>query len=294
MEPSEVRRAVEAGESVASALGLQVDDAVVVHNSDRIAVRLIPCDVLARVGPPAHEAGFRFEVEVARRLGTTDSQNGELHPPVEHRVIMRSGFPVSLWTYYEPLGPSSDIEPTDYAHALIRFHAGMRQIDLVAPHFTDRVADAQRAVVDREQTPDLLDADRDLLATTLDRLSQAVGSRGTREQLLHGEPHPGNLLVTGKGLLFIDLGTCVRGPVEFDIAHGLLPSEDGRVLAAEEVLDHYPGANPDLIEQCRILIWAMITTYRWTWWDQLPNRDYWAIEGLNQLRRALDHYRRAH
>ena len=294
MEPPDVRRAVEATRSTASALGLDVDDAVVVHNSDRIAVRLIPCGVLARVGPPAHEAGFRFEVEVARLLGKTDSPIGELDPRVEPRVYMRDGFPISLWTYYEPLGPSWDIEPADYAHALIRFHAGMRQIDLVAPHFTDRVADVQRAVVDREQTPDLLDADRDLVATTLSRLSPAVRSGGTREQLLHGEPHPGNLLMTRKGLLFIDLGTCVRGPVEFDIAHGLLPSEDGRVLAAEEVLDHYPGANPDLIEQCRILIWAMITTYRWTYWDQLPNRDYWAIEGLNQLRGALDRYGRDH
>ncbi len=290
MEPSEVQRAVEAARSTASALGLHVDDAVVVHNSDRIAVRLIPCGVLARVGPPAHEAGFRFEVEVARHLGKTDSPIGELDPRVEPRVYLRDGFTVSLWIYYEPLGPSSEIEPADYAHALIRFHAGMRQIDLVAPHFTDRVADVQRAVVDREQTPDLLDADRELLATTLSRLSPAVRSGGTREQLLHGEPHPGNLLMTRKGLLFIDLGTCVRGPVEFDIAHGLLPGEDGRVLAAEEVLDHYPGANPDLIEQCRILIWAMITTYRWTYWDQLPNRGYWAIEGLNQLRVALDRY----
>jgi hypothetical protein len=42
MEASEVRRAVEAGGSTASALGLQVDDVVVIHNSDRIALRLIP------------------------------------------------------------------------------------------------------------------------------------------------------------------------------------------------------------------------------------------------------------
>jgi len=50
MEASEVRRAVEAWGSTASELGLQVDDAVVIRNSDRIALRLIPCDVLARAG----------------------------------------------------------------------------------------------------------------------------------------------------------------------------------------------------------------------------------------------------
>ena len=41
-----------------------------------------------------------------------------------------------------------------------------------------------------------------------------------------------------------------------------------------------------MIEQCRILIWAMITTWRWRRDDQLPNGRYWAIEGLNQLRVA--------
>ena len=62
------------------------------------------------------------------------------------------------------------------------------------------------------------------------------------------------------------------------------------MLAAEEVLEHYLGAHQDVIEQCRILIWAMITTWRWRRDDQLPNGRYWAIEGLEQLRVALDRY----
>jgi hypothetical protein len=71
MEASEIRRAVEAGRATASALGLQVDDVVVIHHLDRIALRLIPCDVLAGVAPSAHQAGSEFEVEVARRLAET-------------------------------------------------------------------------------------------------------------------------------------------------------------------------------------------------------------------------------
>jgi hypothetical protein len=81
-----------------SALGLQVDDAVVIHNSDRIAVRLIPCDVLARVAPSAHKAGSEFEVEVARRLAETDSPVAEREPRAEYRVYLRDGFAVSLRT----------------------------------------------------------------------------------------------------------------------------------------------------------------------------------------------------
>ena len=70
----------------------------------------------------------------------------------------------------------------------------MRQIDLTAPHFTDRVAEAQWLVGDRAQTPELADADRELLSNTLRSLRRAIGDRGAAEQLLHGEPHPGNLL----------------------------------------------------------------------------------------------------
>jgi Phosphotransferase enzyme family len=276
MEPSRVGPAVEAARSAACALGLEVDDAVLVHNSDRIAVRLIPGDVLARVGPSAHQAAFRFEAEVARRLADTDSPVGELDPRVEPRVYLRDDFAITLWTYYEPVAPP-EVVPADYARAIIRLHAGFRQIDLEAPHLSDRIAAAQREVGDRQQSPELLDADRELLITTLSRLSIALsGSGAVEQQLLHGEPHPGNLLSTKKGPLFIDLGGCCRGPVEFDLAH-----------APEEVGEHYPGANRDLIRRCRILMWVFFTGCRWRRDDQLPNRDYWRVEGLNQLRAAL-------
>jgi thiamine kinase-like enzyme len=203
---------------------------------------------------------------------------------------MHDGFAITLWTYYEPVAPS-DIAPAEYAQALGRLHAGLRQIEVRAPQFTDRVAEAQRLVADREQTPGLPDADRELLGNTLHRLRTGISGRGTGEQLLHGEPHLGNVLRTRQGLLFVDFETCCRGPVEFDIAHGLLPSEDGRVLTTEDVCEHYPGADQGVLDQCRILIWAMITTWRWQPDDQLPNGRYWASEGLNQLRAALNRYR---
>ena len=105
MEPREVQRAVEAARSAASAWGLRVDDAVVVHNSNRIAVRLTPCDVLARVAPLAYQsADDDLEVVVARRLAETGSPVAELEPRVEPGVHVRDGFAVTLWTYYEPAG----------------------------------------------------------------------------------------------------------------------------------------------------------------------------------------------
>ena len=280
MQTSQVRSAVRAALSSASALDLRVDDAVVLHNSNRIAVRLLPCDVLARVAHVAHQAGVKaeFEVEVARRLAETDSPVAELEPRVEPRVYVRDGFTVTLWTYYEPVTPRL-VSPADYANALERLHAGMRKLDVTTPHFTDRVAEAQQLVASRDHTPALADADRELLSNTLRILRRAIGDRGADEQLLHGEPHPGNLLRTKKGLLFVDLETCCRGPVEFDIAH-----------APEEVSEHYPAASQHLLRECRILMLAMIATWRWDRDDQFPNGRQLGTEWLSQIRAALDRY----
>jgi hypothetical protein len=275
MQASQVPRAVAAAISTASSQDLPVDDAIVLHDSNRLTLRLLPCDVLARVAPVAHQAAG-FEVDLARRLAESGSPVAVLEPRVEPRVHERDGFLVTLWTYYEPATPR-DVSPADYANALGRLHAGMRTLDVPTPHFTDRVEQAQQLVASRDHTPALADADRELLANTLRSLRRVIGGRGGAEQLLHGEPHPGNVLATKNGLLFIDLETCCRGPVEFDLAH-----------APEEVSEHYPGVDQALLRECRILMLAIITTWRWDRDDQLPNGRQLGTEWLSQIRAALD------
>ncbi|WP_188193769.1 phosphotransferase enzyme family protein [Nonomuraea sp. SYSU D8015] len=275
MQASEIPRAVAAAMSTASSLGLTADDAIVLHDSNKLTLRLLPCDVLARVAPVAHQVA-ELEIELARRLAESGSPVAVLEPRVEPRVHERDGFVVTLWNYYEPATPR-EVSPADYAHALERLHAGMRKLDVPTPHFTDRVEQAQQLVASRDRTPALADADRELLGDTLRNLRRAIGERGGAEQLLHGEPHPGNVLTTKNGLLFIDLETCCRGPVEFDLAH-----------APEEVGEHYPGVDQGLLRQCRILVLAMITTWRWDRGDQLPNGHRLGTEWLSQIRAALD------
>ncbi|QWB24891.1 MULTISPECIES: phosphotransferase enzyme family protein [Streptomyces] len=275
MQVSEVQRARAAALSIASSLGLRADDAIVLHDSNKLTLRLLPCDVLARVAPVADQVAW-FEVEVAQRLNEVGCPVAALEPRVEPRVHERDGFVITLWTYYAPVTPS-EVSPADYAHALARLHAGMREIDVPTQHFTDRVEQARRLVADRERTPELADADRELLGDTLRELRRVIGERGGVEQLLHGEPHPGNLLSTGNGLLFIDLETCCRGPVEWDLAH-----------APEDVGEHYPGVDRELLRLCRILVLAVITAWRWDRDDQLPNGRRLGTEWLGQMRAALD------
>lgn len=273
MHQSLLTSAVRAAISSATVLGLRVEDAVVAHNSNRIAVRLVPCNVLARVATAKDRRGADFEVDIAQRLADTDSPMALLEPRVAPGVYVREAFVVTFWTYYDLVSPRG-VGPGEYAQALGRMHAGMRKIaHPSAPHFTDRVADAQRVVGNPDESPELGMADRHLLRETLEKVTRDIGQRGAAEQLLHGEPHPGNLMRTKDGLLFVDLETCCRGPVEFDVAH-----------APEEVGEQYLGLDQDLLRDCRILMLAMITTWRWDRRDQLPDGRYLGIEWLNQLR----------
>jgi hypothetical protein len=264
---------VAAATSTASALDLAVDDAVVLQNSNRLAVRLLPCDVLARVAPLTQQVA-KLEIEIAQRLTETESPVGALEPRAEPRAYERDGFVVTLWTYYEPV-TLREVSPADYANALKRLHAGMRKLDVATPHFTDRVAEAQQLVASRDQTPALAEADRELLSSTLRKRSLMIADRRATEQLLHGEPHPGNVLNTKDGPLFIDLETCCRGPIEFDLAH-----------VPEEVSEHYPDADQELLGECRGLVLAMVAAWRWDAGDQFPNGRRAGQELVSALRKG--------
>src|SRR4029079_3129771 len=115
--------------------------------------------------------------------------------------------------------------------------------------------------------------DRILLTSTFRTVTRAIGERRAAEQLLHGEPHPGNVLQPQAGPLFIDLETCCRGPVEFDLAH-----------VPEEVSALYPDVDQELLRECRILVLAMVAAWRLDPAERLPSGRRAARELLDALR----------
>ena len=269
MEMSDVTRAIAAAMSVAASLGLPADDAIVLHNSNKLALRLTPCDVFARVAPPGQEAA-QFEVDLAQRFAEVGCPVGALEPRVGPLVYTRDGFAMTVWTFYEPV--TAHVSPVDYARALELLHAGMRKVDVPTPSFLDRVTEAQEVVANPNLSPELADADRVFLSGRLASLRRAIEERGAVEQLLHGEPHQGNVLSTKNGPLFIDLETCCRGPVEFDLAH-----------APEEVCEHYPNVDQGLLDDCRQLVLAMLAAWRWELGDQFPDGRRFGEEFLRLL-----------
>jgi Phosphotransferase enzyme family len=263
-----VDRAVAAVEGAASALGLRTHNVTILHNSNKLALHLLPCDVFARVARIGQEVAA-FEVDIAQQLSATDAPVALLDTRVAPRVYQRGGFAITWWAYYEAK-TSGQLSPADHAHALERLHAGMRKVDVIAPHFLDRVEEAQHLVANRDRTPALDSAGRRLLLDTFSSVRQEVNGSGAAEQLLHGEPHPGNVLDTSVGPLFIDLETCCLGPVEFDVAHAPL-----------EVGERYGDLDQDLLSECRRLVLAMVAAWRWDAHDEFP-------DGLRHGRAILD------
>ena len=273
MLPSEARRAVSAATAIVSSFGLVVDDALVLHDSNKLTLRLLPCDVVARVAPKASQ-NAQFEIDVAQQLAECGSPVARLDPRVEARVHERDGFVVTVWTHYE--ASERKASPAEYADALSRLHAGMRRLDVQVPSFTERVRQAQELLANPERTPALTGPTRETLSRSL-RRGRRVTERGGDEQLVHGEPHLGNVLSTNEGLLFIDFETCCRAPVEFDLAH--LP---------EDVHEHYPDIDPAALFECRMLVLALVTTWRWDRDDELPNGRQRGAEWLGQLQAMVD------
>jgi hypothetical protein len=272
MQASEATAAIAAAMSTASALDLVVDNATVLNDSNRLVLRLMPCDVVARVARVGHPFNVRLEVEVVRRLAGTGAAVAVTDPRVAPRVYERDGFAVTLWTHYEPVA-SPELPPRDYASMLEGLRAAMRKFDVAAPHFMDRVGETQNDVARRAVTPDLSDADRNMIAGTLRRLKRSIDERAAGEQLLHGEPHPWNVLSTKHGLLLTDFENAARGPIEYDLA-----------WVPEAVSECYPGTDRELINDCRGLMLAIVATWRFRWDDEHPSGRRSGIEFLSALR----------
>ena len=272
MEARQARRAVTAAMSAASALDLAVADAIVLSDSNRLVVRLRPCDAVARVSPAGWFSAAR-EVELVRRLAAeTDAPVAGLDPRVEPRIVVRDGFEIALWTFFEPVQPRQ-LRPGDYADALERLHGALRRVDLIAPRFTDRLAEIRRWLVDEDMTPDLPDQDRQLLVDRLQTPRRLAAEGWLAAQLLHGEPHPGNVLTTKDGPLFVDFENCARGPVEYDLA-----------WVPDEVSRRYRDVDQDLVGECRGLVLALIAAHRWRRDDQHPSGRQSGVAFLDVLR----------
>lgn len=256
-------------------LGLPAEEAVVVHASNTLTLRLRPADAVARIAPRDHAEDLAIELERAGALLAVGAPVGPPDPRLAPSVHVRGEHAITLWEHL-PSRDRAELPPAEYASALGALHAGMRALDLPVAPLAERVGHALDLLRDPAPTPSLAPADRSLLQETLTRLTGRAATGGP-QQILHGEPHPGNLMDTPAGPRFIDLETFCRGPVEFDLAH-----------APAEVAAHYPGHDPALLDECRTLSLALATTWRWDREDTFPDGRALGEAWLTEVRARVE------
>ncbi|RBM16612.1 hypothetical protein DI005_25340 [Prauserella sp. PE36] len=234
-----VTRAVAVAVEAAREHGLPAGEPVVLADRSNVLVRL--GHVVARVPAttlltrPGIADWLARDVRLATFLSglgapvvppTTDA------PPGPHLV---KGLPVTFWRYVRH-DPARVPAPADVAASLAQVHEALRGYPGELP--SDGPAAELRRMFGllADELGDALPA----LRTRLGEVAEAIARAPGPVQPLHGDAHPGNLLVTDEGPLWTDFEDTWRGPLAWDLA----------VLARTSLIDGaaalaaYPG-RPD-------------------------------------------------
>lgn len=200
----------------AADLGFRGTDPVVLHDGSNVVVHLRPEPVVARVATrtalirPGVEAWLARDIAVARHVAARGV--AATVPLAEPRHV--DGAVVALWRH-EPHDPAAVLEPATVAAALAELHAALA--DYAGP------LPAAGPVDDLVNTLDVLERSATVATATpaglRDRvapLAEAVAAMPARP--LHGDAHPGNLLVTPRGLVWNDFEDAWHGPLAWDLA----------------------------------------------------------------------------
>ena len=256
--PSDDLRAAEAAVRVAENFGCQLHEPLLLRSTNNIVAWLRPAPIVAKVRRGQH-AGFRREVRIATELS---ARGGPVVPPADELpaiVHSEEGFEITFWRYC-PQPADLDIPGVHVAAALERLHAAYAEIsaDLCRdlPSYMEELESVSQVLHDAQRLRDLPDADRLLLRAVLGRLRTRLETLSPEEthRVIHGSPHPYNVLAVDGQPRFIDFETTCLGPLEWDLAH-----------TDPETASHYGAANTQLLQICRDMVSAK--TAVWCWAD---------------------------
>lgn len=249
----------QAAVTVATSLGLSCDVPEVLHDGFNQVVHLRPAPVVARVATltalvrPGVEAWFARDGAIAEHVRTRGVPATRPYaPPVRTGESV-----VALW-HHEPHDPAAVLTPHEMAASLATLHDGLLDLDVALPTRgpCDDIARAL-AVVDLPE--------RAALLAENERLAEQVARFPARP--LHGDAHPGNVLVTPSGPVWNDFEDAWFGPLGWDLACLLKTRRlDGRAAVAA-----YPEPPPaEELAVCLRLRELMAVAFRYLRASRFP------------------------
>lgn len=244
--------ALRAAVAVASGFGVRVRDPRVLSDGATLVVHLRPSPVVARVATGLarvrRDVGTWLEREVAVSRHLHDAgvpvqvPSAEL-PPGPH---LHDGWWTTFWTFLDADG-SRDATADECASMLPDLHAAMSGYPGGLPVLAPAVSDVPlgmagmvglRHLLDDAEIADVRDRAADLVGFAEDPGDTSVG--------LHGDVHPGNLLRTARGPVWIALTDACRGPAEWDVAQLAWLDRWSGTTAVRDRLD----PDPEMLRLC--------------------------------------------
>jgi hypothetical protein len=238
---------------VAAEHGYETTDPIVVQETNNTVVWLRPHPIIAKVGTWPHSAGSLIrEHAVAAALAADDSPIarpvGEAQPTRDEQT----GFVVTLWDRLDH-DPERLVRPGEIGRSVRRLHEDLARYEGELPSFHVGLGRARAVLADDGLMAVLTNEDLSMLRATFDSVRAEVQARSFDQQVLHGEPHDGNFLVTPAGLRWIDLEAVCIGPLEWDLA--FLPDEEAAT---------FPAIDSELLGLLRTLNSARVATWCWS------------------------------
>lgn len=217
-----VREEVAVAVVAAAQAGLEGRDATVMRVGTSVLVRLPHAGAVARVEPIQHAASVQRQVAFARAAARVDAPVVRLQVPEAIEVFLDGvAWLVTMWALLEPVAPVGAQALGQAARALHRRSLGFHeQASGAEPRVP--LADplgAARALLARPHRF-LTPADQAGLNALVEQLTQRWEAElaTAPRALVHGDLHPGNVVVTAAGPVLVDLEYAGVGPVGLDLA----------------------------------------------------------------------------
>jgi hypothetical protein len=211
--------------SICRELGLGEVTPVILNAAHHTTLLISPLMVVARVqsAEPIDTAWQRAarEIAVTRHLAGRSAPAlvplGDLAGP-----HVTASSVVTFWPYVEHARTADEGDAALAAATLVSLHRALLDYDGRLPPYTQALDRCWTVLADHGASAALTNDDRYLLKTQYRRLRHEVEAAGGSWVPLHGDAHPGNLLLGGRGPLWVDFEDVCLGPREYDIA-GLPP-----------------------------------------------------------------------
>jgi Phosphotransferase enzyme family len=226
-------REAEVAGLVGRRVGIEFDATETLASGRRTVVRLQPAPVVVKVAAGSCYRALEREVAVARHVALAA---GPVAPPLHglaagpHR---EAAFAVTLWQYACPVASPSDIADAS-AHSYGQLREALDSYAGSLPAYTVPISECARVVRSRS-FPNLTAPQVGLVRGVLDAAPARLAALDAVLRPLHGDPHPGNLLFTKDGPLWLDFESACRGPIEWDLSalpgSELFPRHDAGALA---------------------------------------------------------------